>query len=573
MKNNNILLKIIKRILYVGIIFLIFLNTRVYGQKVENTTYENWTLKIKNGETIILNNNEERNVNVNYNTIMVDMYKVLKYFGDVYGIDTNSLNDTTDYLKYSNILEKISELNFNTKETNIETNENGYLTNNELYFGYREGNFNDNYNLISIKNNKTITVPDFYYYVKSKNKKDHVLINDSVTLDIEEKNGKYYLPLYFFTNIPGVAVYVDGKQVYESSNYLKSMNAINKDVNHHELEIVITKIENDNYASIKNNKRDAYYYNGEEDGALWREEALKRIEKNKKSQINILVEDENGNKINDAQINIEMKKNDFLFGTSIPTIPNYGVWYGEGKNKVSDTLFNATRGMQVFRNPLEKEHGMYRRDYITGIRNLNIPYTRGHWLFWDRNEGILKDVVTGSNNKNPDVELTMYSVYQRYVDLINSGKSEKQAIQETEPYVERLKEKLKNVLMSWVDEMMTDGVYKTIDDWDLFNEPYTSKFFQYLLFEKDESGKAVFLNGKVKDLLNNSSNAKDIEFWKIGNYKPYDYVSEVITPTGEYAEFLASIIEKIRNEYDYKGILTLNQNITTIFSVTNRRIK
>ncbi len=56
-------------------------------------------------------------------------------------------------------------------------------------------------------------------------------------------------------------------------------------------------------------------YYGREEGALWREEALKRIEKYRVRDIRVNVTDENGNPVPNAKVKADMTKSEFHWGT------------------------------------------------------------------------------------------------------------------------------------------------------------------------------------------------------------------------------------------------------------------
>lgn len=58
-------------------------------------------------------------------------------------------------------------------------------------------------------------------------------------------------------------------------------------------------------------------YYGREDGALWREEAFRRIEKYRKNDIKIHVADENGNPVPNAKVSANMTRSEFLWGTAV----------------------------------------------------------------------------------------------------------------------------------------------------------------------------------------------------------------------------------------------------------------
>ena len=62
---------------------------------------------------------------------------------------------------------------------------------------------------------------------------------------------------------------------------------------------------------------DAFDVRGTEDDALWREEALRNIEKYRKAPVTVKVVDESGNAVNDAEVALDMTENEFMFGWEI----------------------------------------------------------------------------------------------------------------------------------------------------------------------------------------------------------------------------------------------------------------
>ena len=130
-------------------------------------------------------------------------------------------------------------------------------------------------------------------------------------------------------------------------------------------------------------------YEGREEGALWRDEALKRIEKNRKTSITVNVSDENGNPIKDAEVKAEMIKNDFIFGTAVHNnllqssvidgASDNAKLYAENVLKHFNTVVYDTAGKWP---TIESD----RARYATGIYNWseeNNINVRGHALFWD----------------------------------------------------------------------------------------------------------------------------------------------------------------------------------------------
>lgn len=122
-------------------------------------------------------------------------------------------------------------------------------------------------------------------------------------------------------------------------------------------------------------------YYGSEDGALWREEAFKRIEKYRKNDMKIRVRDEEGNPVPDAKVSANMTRSEFLWGTAI----------------VESRAFNARRTSMVYKNILGKKFnslvlesrmkpgGFDVRDCVYSVnfaREHNM-YFRAHTILWD----------------------------------------------------------------------------------------------------------------------------------------------------------------------------------------------
>lgn len=156
------------------------------------------------------------------------------------------------------------------------------------------------------KEENIITVPNIYEFSES------TVINDTVDVEIEEFDGVKYIPIYLLTSISGIEVTLDGKQVYDKDNYYNSIQAIDDTKIEHNIEIKLNENVDDEETSLSSTE-----YIGEEDGALWREEALKRIEKYRKSDTDIIVKNQNEQILENANVNIKMISNEFEFGTAI----------------------------------------------------------------------------------------------------------------------------------------------------------------------------------------------------------------------------------------------------------------
>ncbi len=219
---------------------------------------------------------QNSNAIVLYNTVMVPMDEI---FSEIFG--ESYKKGTEQELKYNNTTLNIKE------------------------------------NCISVPNITTGKDLDkeSFTEIDKKNITDDTIIDNSVDVEIEEIEGIKYIPLYLISNIDGVSVSIDNRILYLSKEdeYYNSISAIdtNKDVSS-----IIINLDYKDKENIKTK------YLGQELGALWREEAYKRIEKYRKNDVSIVVKKENGEVVNNAKVKISMKKNDFKFGTSIRYLVN-----------------------------------------------------------------------------------------------------------------------------------------------------------------------------------------------------------------------------------------------------------
>ena len=130
-------------------------------------------------------------------------------------------------------------------------------------------------------------------------------------------------------------------------------------------------------------------YEGVEDDALWRKEALKSIEKNRKNNMTINVADDKGNPIENAEVHAEMTRSEMNWGCSM-----YGYWYernGQNEYQLTDSAAKHQQmlkdiGIQMVTIGNNKPGGGYQPDTIE--RELNylldndIDY-RLHCYMWD----------------------------------------------------------------------------------------------------------------------------------------------------------------------------------------------
>ncbi|MDR2336786.1 MAG: endo-1,4-beta-xylanase [Candidatus Nomurabacteria bacterium] len=125
------------------------------------------------------------------------------------------------------------------------------------------------------------------------------------------------------------------------------------------------------------------FYRGQSSDAVWRKVALKRIENHRRAPVNVVVKDTAGNPIHDAEVTVEMIKNEFIFGTALNT-PDLA---GDPKYSVNIPPFfdlvgpeNAFKWINYEADACAKAAGA---DYIYDYALKNNYSIRGHNLLWD----------------------------------------------------------------------------------------------------------------------------------------------------------------------------------------------
>lgn len=122
-------------------------------------------------------------------------------------------------------------------------------------------------------------------------------------------------------------------------------------------------------------------YYGREEGALWREEAFKRIEKYRKNDIAVKVTDENGNPVKNAKVYANMTKSEFLWGTAVTETRAFeaartSVFY-------DDILSNKFNSMTMESNMKPSGFRMHRCVKAINFARENNMYFRAHAILWD----------------------------------------------------------------------------------------------------------------------------------------------------------------------------------------------
>jgi len=368
-------------------------------------------------------------------------------------------------------------------------------------------------------NNNVITIPN-----RSINNK----INNTVDVEIENYLDTKYIPVYLISNLPGIDVKINNEIVYSSKNYQSSYEAINNGKTQNEIEIISSNIQ-----EIQCD------YEGQKLGALWREEALKRIEKYRKKDVLIVVENQNQEILNNVKIKLKMNNNEFNFGTAT-NLTNY--------SKTSTKIFNLI---------LSENHNKWRTITQSGYLGADETYKfatsnnfryKGHNLWWDyvcTTE--LNKLISSDNEK----EITFEYIYNKY----NNNEID---INEANKLIEELKQKFEELVYSHIKEEVLR--YPNITEWDVINEPINFQFFKYYLYDK----KLLIDNGFL-----NNTNKNNVKYTDNDDY--YAFLARCFDLTREYNNNAKLILndEKIKGNFESKQVGELINLITNINKKTN----
>lgn len=173
-------------------------------------------------------------------------------------------------------------------------------------------------------------------------------------------------------------------------------------------------------------------YRGQEDDAIWREEAFRRIEKYRKSPIKVEVKDEDGNPVEGADVRLNMTKNEFLFGSEIDT-----GYYGAAKAtdlwwEMHSKYFN---GFVVGNNSKPGGSKVSMAELLNYARKYNLS-PKWHVIFYDGYGMVARNNTYGSYSEadlqNMDYDqfydfymrdiagrIAMYADYMQEIELTN----------------------------------------------------------------------------------------------------------------------------------------------------------
>lgn len=278
-------------------------------------------------------------------------------------------------------------------------------------------------------------------------------VNNSVEVEIEEFDGKKYIPIYLISNLPKVDVKVDGKDIFNNSQLTYTSEALDENRDNHKVVI---------YTECDDKSLNEDYW-GESNGSLWREEALKRIEKYRKENIEINVYNQNGEKLNIKKLSIKMKNNKFLFGTAINQM---------NTESISKKYFNMILSENSYKWKVTEQYGYNTADKLYKYASDNNYTLKAHTLWWDYiYSSKLKELVKSEDKE----KITFEYIYNKY--------NEKEITEEeTNNLLNNLKQEFENIVYAHIQEEVSR--YPNVQEWDVVNEITNLQFFKYYLYDR-----------------------------------------------------------------------------------------
>ena len=292
-------------------------------------------------------------------------------------------------------------------------------------------------------------------------------VNNSVEVEIEEFDGKKYIPIYLISNLPKVDVKVDGKDIFNNSQLTYTSEALDENRDNHKVVI---------YTECDDKSLNEDYW-GESNVSLWREEALKRIEKYRKENIEINVYNQNGEKLNIKNLSIKMKNNKFLFGTAINQM---------NTESISKKYFNMILSENSYKWKVTEQYGYNTADKLYKYASDNNYTLKAHTLWWDYiYSSKLKELVKSEDKE----KITFEYIYNKY--------NEKEITEEeTNNLLNNLKQEFENIVYAHIQEEVSR--YPNVQEWDVVNEITNLQFFKYYLYDRHLLDDDNFLTDDTK---------------------------------------------------------------------------
>lgn len=292
-------------------------------------------------------------------------------------------------------------------------------------------------------------------------------VNNSIEVEIEEFDGKKYIPIYLISNLPKVDVKVDGKDIFNNSQLTYTSEALDENRDNHKVVI---------YTECDDKSLNEDYW-GESNGSLWREEALKRIEKYRKENIEINVYNQNGEKLNIKNLSIKMKNNKFLFGTAINQM---------NTESISKKYFNMILSENSYKWKVTEQYGYNTADKLYKYASDNNYTLKAHTLWWDYiYSSKLKELVKSEDKE----KITFEYIYNKY-------NAKEITEEETNNLLNNLKKEFENIVYAHIQEEVSR--YPNVQEWDVVNEITNLQFFKYYLYDRHLLDDDNFLTDDTK---------------------------------------------------------------------------
>lgn len=218
-----------------------------------------------------------------------------------------------------------------------------------------------------------------------------------------------------------------------------------------------------------------FNYEGIEDDAPWRAIAESRIETLRKSDLTVVVQDKNGNPVNDARVEVEMQKHAFGFGSAVVTcrVPGNNCYDPNYVNKLLDLDGKGHRF-----NECVNENALKWRAWENNW--LGTPEETVAAFQWFTDNGI---TMRGHNIIWPGSDFLPDDINNNLTDL----------------------DYLRTKIDARIEEMISHPeLSKIVRDWDVLNEITTNRTLENA-FNSDpafESGREIYgeIFRKVRDL-------------------------------------------------------------------------
>jgi len=383
-------------------------------------------------------------------------------------------------------------------------------------------------------------------------------VDNTVEVEIEEINNEKYIPIYLIANLPEVIAKVDNKEVYNCKSTISGIEALDKNIDIHKI-IIITDYKQ------KNTSTEGYI--GEKKGAIWREEAIKKIEKYRKKLINIELKNKDNISITNAKLDIKMNNNMFNFGTAINQMKT---------EKLNRKYFNLILSENSYKWGVVEQYGYNTANKLYDYSGKNNYGLKAHNLWWDYiYSKKLKEIVISDDKE----KLTFEYIYNKYtLKEIN--------IEQAKELINILKNQFESIVYEHIEDEVNR--YPNIVEWDVVNETVNFQYFKYYLYDEKLLTDNQFLTTTTK------YNEKYIE-----NEEYYNFISNCFNKAREYnknakmvlndekikgyfnsrpAEEIKTILKRINNSIDAFGIQChINNNYSvspqSIYNQVNQVIR